>query len=395
MKKTILLLLILTMQLQIVGQEKISDHAVLFSSLNTKELEDFFKKKIENTQFIMLGEQHGIKEAGQVTNTLYDMAKPQGYNALCIEVSPFAANMLDLQFTGSKNPEDGLRKLYNEYPFTIPFYNNVNDIELFKNVIANKGEIWGIDQVFMAEFRLVFDYIVNLSANEELKKAVEPLLKEAKIGFEKAVKEKNMMAPFIFKYSDELHNSLLQLAKTEDEKKILKDLKLTKDIYSYNFQKQFYKNNNERAKLMKRNFLEYYDSASDIGELPKVIFKLGANHVAKGLNNTNVLDISNMVTELATINGTTSLHIYAMGVNGTKNLGNPFAPVSVVPFDNSKDLPDEVQEILKTKTEKYLIIDAEALRNKANSISAKMKKLVLKYDVLIYIRDCEALEGFD
>lgn len=204
-----------------------------------------------------------------------------------------------------------------------------------------------------------------------------------------------MMAPFIFKYSDKLHNKLLALIKTEDEKKIINDLKFTKEIYMYNFQKQFYKNNNERAKLMKHNFLNYYNEAKINEDTPKVLFKLGANHVGKGFNNTNVLDISNLVSELAVLNNKTSLHVYAMGVNGTKNLGNPFAPVSVVPFDNSKDLPEELTEIVINQKEKYLVIDATQLRLKVNSLSNKMKDLVLKYDVLIYIKNCEALENIN
>ena len=184
----------------------------------------------------------------------------------------------------------------------------------------------------------------------------------------------------------------MSLTKSKEEKKILEDLKLTTEIYMYNFQKQWYMNNNERAKLMKRNFLNYYNQASSVGKLPKVVFKLGANHVANGLNTNNVLDISNMISELATINAKTSLHVYTMGINGIKNTGNPFAPATVVPFDNSKDLPLEVKELIKNNTNKYIIIDAAKLRSKANYLSPKIKSLVLKYDVHIYVNDCQALE---
>jgi hypothetical protein len=387
--------MILFLSTNLQAQNQIEKHSFRVNELSSEKFGLFFAKKIKNTQFIMLGEQHGIKEVGEITNKLYNLAKPEGYNTLCIETSPFAANILNLQFTGSKKPENGLQKLYQEYPFAIPFYNNKNDVSLLKNIINNNGKIWGIDQVFMAEFRLVFDYFVHLSDNKELKKEITPLLKEAKLGFEKAIKEKNMMAPFIFKYSDDLHNKLLELAKTDDEKNIINDLKLTKEIYMYNFQKQFYTNNNERAKLMKRNFLNYYNEAKKTEDTPKVLFKLGANHAGKGFNSTNVLDISSLVSELAIINTKKSLHIYAMGINGTKNLGNPFVPVSIVPFDNSKDLPKELTEVIKNQEEKYLVIDASQLRSKVNSLSGKMKELVLKYDVLIYIKSCEALEKFN
>ncbi len=380
---------------QIIAQTKINEHTFTVNELTSEKLQSFIKEKIKPSQFIMLGEQHGIKEVGEITNTLYNLSRPFGYNTLCIETSPFAANILDLQFTGSKNPEVGLQKLYAAYPYAIPFYNNKNDIDLFKNVVNNKGNIWGIDQTFMIEFRLVFHYILNNSSNQKLKKAVKPLLEEAIKGFDIATEEKNFMAPFIFKYSDELHQSLLNLTSTEEEINVLEDLKKTKEIYLHYFQKRHYLNNNVRAKLMKTNFLNYYKEASKDGKLPKVVFKLGANHVGKGLNTTNVYDISNMISELAIINNKTSVHIYASGVNGMQNIGNPFSSVSVVPFDYTNKLPEEVAEAVKIQEEKYLIIDAEALRIKANSLSDKLKKLVLKYDVLIYIKDCKALEDFD
>lgn len=393
--KSFLIAFFLTASVTIVSQNNIEKHVVNVNTLQSEKLTSFFNKKIENTQFIMLGEQHGIQEVGEITNQLYNLAKPEGYSTLCIETSPFAAKMLDLQLSSTKNAEESLRKLYAKYPITIPFYNNKNDIKLFENVKNNNGEIWGIDQVFMVEFRLIFDYLVHLNDNERLKKAVKPLLNEAILGFEKTVKEKNMMAPFIFKYSDDLHTKLLSLANSNEEKNILNDLKKTKEIYTYNFQKEYYKNNNERAKLMKSNFINYYNKALQKDRLPKVVFKLGANHVSRGLTTTNVFDISNMISELAVINNKKSLHIYAIGVNGTKNLGHPFAPVSVIPFDESKKLPKEISEIIANQTKKYIIIDAEKLRSKANSLSKKMKNLVLKYDVLIYIKDCKALESFN
>ncbi|WP_298516701.1 hypothetical protein [uncultured Kordia sp.] len=379
----------------IQAQNLIENYSFGVNDLNSNQFAQFFSKKIKNTQFIMLGEQHGIQEVGEITNALYNLSKPEGYNALCIETSPFAANILELQFTSAKNPAEGLKKLYDAYPFAIPFYNNKNDIGLFKNVIENHGAIWGIDQSFMVEYRLVFDYLVNLNDNKALKNTVKPLLKEANLAFNKAVEKKDYQALFIFKYTDELHHKLMALTISDEEKKILTDLKLTKEIYLYNFQQQYYLNNNERAKLMKRNFLTYYDEAATAGKLPKVIFKLGANHVAKGFTPTNVLDISNMITELAAMNGKTSLHVYAVGINGAKNLGNPFAPTPVVPFDDSENIPEEVKNLIKNITANYIIIDAEKLKEKANRLSPKMKKLVLQYDVLMYVNACKPLENLD
>ncbi len=394
-KTIVIICFVLTLNNLVAQNNIIKDNLFTANKLSSEKLQTFLKSKIEGTQFIMLGEQHGIKEVGKITNELYNIGVEYGYNTLCIETDPIAAKTIETLFSKSKNSEKSFSELYQKYPYAIPFYNNKNDIELFQNISNHKGKIWGIDQVFMVEFRLVFDYILNNSSNKQLKKAIKPLLIEAKNNYKMAVEDKNYMAPFIFKYSDKLHQKLITLCHSEKEKDILKSLKTTKEIYLYNFQKHYYLNNNERAKLMKNNFLNYYKEATLNIKAPKVLFKLGANHVKKGLNNTNVFDISNTVSELAFINGEKSLHIRATGINGLKNMGNPFAPVSVVPFDNTKDLPKEVLENIEGLKEKYLIINTVPLRSITHKLSKEMETLVLKYDILIYIKDCEALEDLE
>ena len=392
MKPQLLLICALLVSRLVVGQQNIDlikENTYVVNSFNEDKIQDFLEKKIENSQFIMLGEQHGIKEISEIANTIYNSAYQFGYNTLCIETSPFAAKTLDTLIKTQSNIEYSLKKLYEKYPVSIPFYNNKSDIQLFTNIASKKGELWGIDQVFMVEFRLVFDYLVNKNKNKKLKEAVIPLLKESIIGYNIAVKNKDFTAPFIFKYTDELHERLLSLTTTSYERKLLENLMETKKIYSYNFQKQYYMNNNERARLMKQNFITYYTNTE---KKPKVIFKLGANHVAKGLSATNVFDISNLVSELAIINGKKSIHIYAIGVNGMQNLGHPFAPVSVVPFENSKNLPKEISGTINNQEGKFMVIDTEKLKSVANQLSDEMKRLVLAYDILIYIKDCKALE---
>ena len=55
-------------------------------------------------------------------------------------------------------------------------------------------------------------------------------------------------------------------------------------------------------------------------------------------------------------------------------------------------LPKEILENIHDLKEKYTIINTVPLRAFIHKLSEKMKTLVLKYDVLIYIKDCEALE---
>jgi hypothetical protein len=140
--------------------------------------------------------------------------------------------------------------------------------------------------------------------------------------------------------------------------------------------------------------MSYYNKASKSESIPKVLFKLGANHVARGLNETNVYDISNMVSELAISNGKKSLHIYAIGITGKKSLGNPFSPVPMVSFDNIASFPEEIQMAIKDQNKKYFILDLTELRTNSRAYSKELQKLMFAYDVMILVKDAQPLNSF-
>nr|WP_298998464.1 hypothetical protein [uncultured Allomuricauda sp.] len=93
-----------------------------------------------------------------------------------------------------------------------------------------------------------------------------------------------------------------------------------------------------------------------------MIFKLGATHATRGLSMTNIYDISNFVSKLAVFNNRKSLHLMVAGVTGSAIVGNPFAANPIAPFDNTKQLPKELQELLPSFTKKYTLIHLAPLR---------------------------------
>ncbi len=371
--------------------EKIDEHIFFIDSLDDQNFKDLINSKLQNSQFILLGEQHGIKEVGEITGVLYDLAQPFGYNKLCIETDEIAAVTLSEL---SKFPIDSSINFNQKFPFSIPFYNNYDDVKLFKRVTDSGGDIWGIDQTFMTQFRLNFDYLIRTTSNDKFKNRIKELKVLAEKGYHKAIVEKNYMAPYIFSYDLRTHNELLNLAKKEEEKEVIKQLWNTKEIYGYNFSGRPYLNNSTRATLMKRNFMMYYNQALEKDTLPKVVFKLGANHVAKGLSKTNIYDVSNLISELAIMNNKSSLHIYAIGIDGEKSISNPFAPIPRTPFDNTETFPIEIQKQISNQEKKFLVLDLTKLRLDFNLYSDKLQDLMFKYDLMILIKNCNALESF-
>ncbi len=396
MKFRILTVLISLSSLSLFAQdiELIKKHSFSVSELSDTQFRDFIQPRIQESQFVFLGEQHGIVEVGEATRILYTLGQPFGYDVLCIETDATAAKTIT-SFFDAKNPLATAKKLDATYDFSIPFYNNEEDIKMFQNVLDADGVLWGIDQSLMTQFRLNFEYLINNTKSAEFKSALQPLLEKAIAAFEKTVREKDFMAPYIFSYDDETHQKLLGYASTSEEKETLKALKKTKEIYGYNFSGQYYLNNEVRARHMKQNFMRYYKAAQQKETIPKVFFKLGGNHAARGLTRTRVYDIANLGAELAIMNGMESLHLLVMGVSGTQNIANPFEPEKSKQTIDTKDtLPKEFIDEALAGVHKYQIIDTKALRSKAHTFSKEVQKMIFAYDVVILLKDAKPLTSY-
>ncbi|MEM9650319.1 MAG: hypothetical protein AAF969_17725, partial [Bacteroidota bacterium] len=267
----------------------------------------------------------------------------------------------------------------------------------FLNVISKGGNIWGIDQTFMAQFRLNFEHLSKNTENLLLKKMTSELKEKAIKAYENSVSNKSFGDMFISQYTPRLHDSLLATKPNSEETEILAQFKKTQEIYGYYYSKEYYKNNNVRGELMKSNFNTYYKEALKTNTTPKVVFKLGATHATRGLSMMQIYDVSNYVSELAAFNDMRSLHFMVAGLNGTVQQGNPFAENPVREFDNTKQLPEELQEVVRDFDKKYIIVHLEPLREKAygKNFSENLKKHIFNFDILVLVNNAEALIPFD
>lgn len=364
----------------------LEEYTLKTEKINDETLTKYLLPKIEQSQFILLGESHGIMEVGEITNHLYQLSKPFDFNTLCIETDPLVARVIT-DFHRSGNTLEKAKENETKFPWSIPFYNNVEDYKLLNNVLDNNGKLWGIDQSMMAQFRLSFDYLTT-SENKKLKALAETKRDDAMASYNEAITTKNFSKAYVFKYNDDTHNALLKEAKKPWERDILEDLKKTKAIYDYQFSGQYYMNNYTRAQLMKSNFMDYMKTTGS--EDTKVLFKLGYNHTSRGLTFTNVYDIGNMASELAESRGKRSLHILAMAISGHENRANPVETDKVSqPVNYSKYLPKTVYDFGKVSGSKYLMIKAEELRPMAGKLDSEAQKFIFKYDVIILINDAK------
>ncbi|WP_337043137.1 hypothetical protein [Emticicia sp. 17c] len=249
---------------------------------------DILEKQFADNQFVAWGEYHNSTVLSQLSSYALEVGSRYGFKNWCVEVSPFVASEL-MRFAASANPADSLLMVSKDHPNygTFPFFKTTEDAQMLVTAKKYKYHIWGIDQ----EFQLAFPYAINHVYNAQSAKIKQTY---------KPVRD-SLLAKWwmpAVKLLDSLRNAVPQPI----YKRVLDDIKVSRTIY-------YEDNSLMRATLMKKNFYQYYDQTKTKNE--KVFFKLGANHLAKGLNlMTHLYDIGNSVYELSQRNQTNFTNVY-------------------------------------------------------------------------------------
>jgi hypothetical protein len=318
---------------------------------------DIIENIFAENQFVAWGEYHGSPLLSQLTSYALESASKSGFKTWCIETSPFVASEL-MRIAKSPNPLDTVFQIAKDRPgFTIfPFFETKEDISMLSAAKNFGYSIWGIDQEFQMSFPYCLDKVYQAQPKKTKKQfgAVYDSLQ---------AKWWNPDAPLL--------DSLKRGIKQPHLKKVLDDIKISKDIYYYN-------DNQKRADLMKVNFFNYYDALKNKNE--KVFFKMGNNHLAKGLNlETNLYDIGNAVYELSQRNKTNFSNVYLM-VRYTEENG-----------EITDDLQEENSQNPKVFSklydkDKWVLVDVRSLRLRMrydSSLTSDTYKIIEKYDYVL------------
>ncbi len=312
-------------------------------------LENLFKEN----QFVAWGEYHGSPLLSQLTSAALESASKFGFKTWVVETSPFIASELNY-FAKSKNTTDTILQIAKKFP--IPFFKTKEDASMLITAGKFNYTIWGLDQ----EFQTTFPYCISKVYNAQPTKIKE--------------KYKPVYDSLIAHWwwpSKKLMDSLAKGITENKYANLINEVAIGKKIMDED-------NNLERATLMKNNFYNYYDKLKFKNE--KIFFKMGSNHLAKGMNlETKLYDIGNAVFELSQRNKTNFTNVYLMvryTMNGDKIID-----------DMEGDKHDNPVEFSKLyKKDKWVLVEVKTLResiNGDNTLTNDAYKIIEKYDYVL------------
>jgi hypothetical protein len=277
----------------------------------------FLARNVANTQFVLFGEEHGVKEFPEFLTALFAfLHQNHQFNYLAVESDPVSAHVAS--FAPLRGNATALTSYVRKYPNSLTFRTD-EELRMFADVgriSTGQGDaIWGLDQSFgvlhaLDRLRALPDFHATPKFEELHRQAIE----------QDSVRMRDSESHYMYNVRlDDLKELRGQMTATNgsEAKFILDNLVSSSEIYGYYRSAEAgeltgYLNGFMREEQMKHLFMREYQAAEAHGEHnPKVLLKLGHWHVFRGQGPSHLQTLGNFVTEFATANGTDA---YTVGV---------------------------------------------------------------------------------
>ncbi len=254
------------------------------------------KNEIAINQYFMLGEYHNSSLISKFTQSLFPTFTAANYKVWATEISPTSVVKLNSFLKSNdfykKITEFNIKYGKNNNP--IPFFSLSEDFEMLKSSKLNGFELWGLDQHYFGGFQFVIDDIYN-GLDSKTKLLNPNLLQDSRKNGQEG---------------DKAFVKIFDLSKDKKAQSIKNEMLHSVSIYAHYSERNYYENNTVRSKLMKSNFYDYNTSFFKKNKFePKVFFKFGSNHVAKGLSPLGIADLGDFVNQYAQMENKKSLHV--------------------------------------------------------------------------------------
>jgi len=353
-------------------------------------------------QFFLIGEEHGIAENPKLVAQLFTALTKAGYSKLAIEISPPMAKALDTAILD--NGLEGLRSLFGRPGGEPAFFGMAEEAEMLATVRAavahDTQAFWGLDYEVAGD-RTLLRILESKGKPDAARKALTSLTAASEQSW---AQYRDTGGPqFIFSFSGdpELVRAVKDAWPERDEESdwILNTLEETLEINRLWINGQGWESNHRRAALIRSNFLRYWRQANQGEAGPKIMAKLGANHIVRGRNMTQTFDLGSLLPELAAIESGRSFAV--MVVPGNDSLTavlNPstwtFAP------DKPKDgYNREIEPLTQAAfADAFTLINLAPIRgmlaSRAKLASPELLRVVYGFDMLLVMSGSTASSEF-
>jgi hypothetical protein len=264
--------------------------------------------RADTTDFVLFGENHGLREIADFANALYRKLSMNHPRILVTEIGPYTAIELE-RMVREGTYEEFMARGINLH--SVPFFFLEQEVPLLKSTVEfNTGDkqaaIIGLDQEFIAGAPVVLSYLEKLAATEEEINAV------------RKAKRMAILNPFLIGMgSGSTLRSLEDVFKhseSEKARELTRQLVLSHKIYREQMGGDSKWSNERRETLMMENFEREVQTFSD--SIPPMFFKFGSYHLHKNQSPTVDEALGLRVEEWASDRGLSTLNVFVDAKSG-------------------------------------------------------------------------------
>ncbi len=276
------------------------------------------------SEFVLFGEEHGTHEAPLLAKELFLALLPAGYDTLGVEISPPIAEDLDRAARGGIH---GIAQFCTQYPPGPAFYfweSEAGLIAASRTAIPGHREmLWGIDYEVTGDRRLIARLAAR--APNSARSALNALDQASQHAWAAWRTTHNPGALFTFSGDPALVRAVRDAwtHRDADIDNILTTLEKTLEINAL-FPARPWDSNERRALNMRANLVRHLNRAASENRRPKALFKMGENHLQRGVNWTGNFDTGSLLHEVAALRGGKAFSVLVGGgVGGRHGVLNP------------------------------------------------------------------------
>ncbi len=294
-----------------------SSHAFAYDDASlTGNGAQFLREQTADCQFVLFGEDHMDHATPIFAGALFHMLHDQhGYRHLVVEQDPLAIE--EALAPAVRGHADHIAALTRRWP-TLFEFDTDEDLSLLAMVgklVPGPDAIWGVEQATGASRYL--EELVTLAPDPVARDRANSLLTAARDADPGPRYSVNwLIAP---QTATDLAELAAVFRSPADSRAARLQARLAKSAEIFGYYRRaeagefvgLY-NNTVREETLKENFLQRYRAVAARGNVPKAMFKFGANHLYHGKNPTQAFPIGNLAHEMAIAQGSKAYGIFVI-----------------------------------------------------------------------------------
>ncbi|TKB45838.1 hypothetical protein [Thalassotalea mangrovi] len=356
----------------------------------------------KQAQFFLIGEEHGIAENPMLAAQLFAALKGSGYQHLVIEVSPQIAKMMEQHL--AKDGLEGLRQLFAKPGGEPAFFGMQQEAKMLADIKAllpdNNDVLLGVDYE-VASDRPLLQWLQEQEVLDSAKAPLTQLTHASQQSWDRYYQEKNPQYIFSFAGDPALVKDVIESwpSASNDVDWTLHELQKTLEINRYWVQGQGWQSNQARVELLRENFLKHWQQIKDQAGQAKLMAKLGASHLMRGLSSNATFDLGTLLPELAEINGGKAVSV--MVLPGAKSNVAVLDPVNWAfqPAPAKDGYTKGLQALYAQSKDGMMLFDMKKLRpmmkGKLKTESLELYRAVFGFDYVLIMTGSTASAEFE